>query len=463
MNTPARRFIMLVIATVAVAAVLMVPRRDEWLAIMHDGDQHAQIIAMIEPQLARDGDDPDLLATLGRSYAEIGNHQRAATLLERYILFRPDDGDAYARLADLYNRIGDQARRLAMLQRSLALRPRLSRAMELAGLYRERQEAHQELALLSLYESQLTLESGLLLRLARLYAADGYRDRALHVLMRPEVLAAPTQPMRSQNERLYLAELLIASGRSAEALRFGKLWIVQWNEPWLAHQLLRDFALHAPFDEASELADVIAVLHPVVRFFLVSELAKIGAGSVARHLLETWSNANAAPSMNEIAAFLTACRDQNEPGIVWRAFGGVLMRHASNDIITRFSEAIVAEFGIGALAPFWSNLPGTVIVGSPLLAARLAFHEHDLALTRRLLGRVDLSTQTAADRRMWLELLTAVASPIEVFAVLRDRRSRGPLPRDLMAKYVRSAAELGQEIEYRAALLDLRHVDQAEE
>jgi tetratricopeptide (TPR) repeat protein len=458
MNTPARRFIVLVIVTVIAVAVLMAPRRAEWLAIMRDDDQQAQIIALMEPRLARNGDDPDVLATLGRAYAEIGNHQRATELLEHYIALRPDDAEAFARLAELYKDT-DQDRRATMLQRSLALKPRLSHAIQLADLYRDSQRADDELALLSHYESELTLENGLRLRLARLHAALGDRQGALRLLMRPEILSAATQPMQGQEERLYLAELLVEAGRSAEAVRLGRQWVLQWHEPWLADRLLRSIALHAPPADASELAEAIAVLHPEVRFYLANGLAKLGAGAVARQMLATWSKSNPAPSMIEIGAFMSACRDQGEPGIVWQAFVGELRRGAPNDTIMRYSEAIVAEYGIGALAPFWSSLPQAVIEGTPLLAARLAFHEHDLVLTRRLLDRVDLRTIGVSDRQAWIDLLTAIASPREVFAVLRDRRSSGGLPTDLTARYARVAAGLGREIEYRAALADLRRVD----
>jgi tetratricopeptide (TPR) repeat protein len=454
MNTSARRFIVLVIVTVVAVAVLMAPRRAEWLAIMRDDDQQAQIIAMMEPRLARNGDDPDTLATLGRAYGEIGNHQRAAELLERYIALRPDDADAYARLADLYKST-DQDKRIAMLQGSLALRPQLSRALELADLYRDSQRTDEERALLSRYQSEPTLESGLLPRLARLHVDNGDRQGALRVLMRPDILTAKPRPMQGQDERLYLAELLVGSGRSAEAVQLGRRWIVQWHEPWLADRLLRSVALHAPPADAAELAEAIVDLHPEIRFFLAHGLAQLGAAAVARHMLATWSQANPTPSINEIGAFMSACRDQGEQGIVWQAFAEVLKRHAPNDVIMFYSEAIVAEYGIGALAPFWSSLPQAMIEGRPLLAARLAFHEHDPVLTRWLLDRVDLRTIGASDKRAWIDLLTAIASPSEVFAVLRDRRGNGRLPRDLMARYARSAAELGHDGEYRAALGDL--------
>jgi hypothetical protein len=328
--------------------------------------------------------------------------------------------------------------------------------MELAGLYRAGQQADEELALLSQVEAQLTVESGLLLRLAELHANIGDREGAIGVLMRPDVLSARTQLSSNGDTRIFLAKLLVESGRSAEAVRWGKQWISQWREPWLANRLLRGVVLEAPVADASELADAVALAHPEIRLYLVHGLTTMGAKPVARHLLETWLEANPSASMNEIAGFLTACRDQDEPGIVWQAFGEVLGRSSSTDVIMRFSEAIAAEFGIGALAPFWAKLPRSLTEQRPLLVARLAYHEHNLTLAKRLLEKADLTALETFERRMWIDLLTAVASPAEAFAVLRDRRHGDGLPPDLLAPYARLAGGLGQEIEYRTALADLR-------
>jgi hypothetical protein len=293
----------------------------------------------------------------------------------------------------------------------------------------------------------------MLLRLAERLAGTGNRDRAIRVLTRSEGASGPA---RNNRERLFWAELLVQSGRSVEAVRLGRHWIVQWHEAWLADRLLRIFAVNAPVGDASELADAVAVLHPEVRFFLVHELATMGAEPVARHLLESWVTANPSPSMDEIAGFLTACREQDAPAIVWQAFGEVLRHPASDDVLIRYGEAIAAEFGIGALAPFWASLPGAVIQRRSLLAARLAFYEHDPAMTKRLLQRVDLAALGTPDRQLWMGLLTAVTSPPEAFEVLRGQRRSGGLPRDLLPGYARLAGGLGQEIEYRLALTDMK-------
>ena len=396
-----------------------------------------------------------LLATLGRSYAAIGNYQRAIQVLQRYAALHPDDGEAYGSLADFYKRTGKSAEQIEMLEQSIAVRPTPARAAELAILYRHAHEEEKELALLWRFSADLTVGDGLLMRLADLLERRGDRKGAIQVLMRPDVLSASPQPTHSAEARLLLAKLLIESKRSAEAVRLGEQWILEWREPWLASRLLSSVAGAAPVAEASDLADAVAVLHPEIRLFLAHGLAAAGAKPIARHLLETWASANPSPSMNDIAAFLSACRDQDEPAVVWQTLQEAVRRHAPNDVIGRYSVAIAAEFGIGALAPFWRSLPKTVIEQLPLLAAQLAFHEHDPGMTKRLLEKVDLAMLDASSQHLWIDLLTAVATPAEGFVVLRDRRHSGHLPQELLARYARLAAQLGQEFEYQSALGDL--------
>lgn len=450
LNAPAR-FAVLVIGILAGVATLMVPRSGEWLAVMQDEDRQAQIIALAEPRLAVHPNDADLLATLARAYAETGNPQKAIELLERFVVLRPQDAEAYARLASLYGTAGEAGRQIAMLQRSIAITPRLSHVAELAAVYRDRQITDAELALLSRFDSELTVESGLLLRLAELREGAGDREGAIRTLMRPSVLGGSKLAIAA-DARILLAKLLVRFGRPAEAVRLGKQWIVQWQEAWLADRLLRGIVLEAPGAEASELADAVAAAHPDIRFWLAHGLAEMGARPVARHLLEAWSSANPSPSMTEIAGFLSACRELDEPGVAWQAFAGVLGQPESADVIGRYSEAIAAEFGIGALAPFWAKMPPAVFAGRPLLGAQLAFHEQNLAMSKWLVERIDPAALDAGNRRMWIDLLTAVAPATETFAILRKWRKEGHLQPDLLARYARIAASLGQESEFQAAV-----------
>jgi tetratricopeptide (TPR) repeat protein len=456
MNGPARGFVLLVLAVLMVAGYVLAPRRNETFAIMRDQRQQMAIIALLEPRLANGEDDPDLLATLARSYGEVGEKWRAAELLERYLTLRPKDGEAYGRLADMYQAIGDPERRLARLQQAVALRPQLSRALELAGLYRDAGRAADEQAVLASHEAELPLDGGLLLRLAQLRAATGDLPGAIGTLMRPQVLTASASAIQPPAERFYLAELLLAAGRDAEALRWGRRWIAQWREPWRATQLLRRFVAHAPVATAADLADAVALAHPEIRFYLAGELGKTGAHAIARRLLSSWGAANPAPRPNQLAGFVAACHDQNAPGIVWITFAGTLARPASDAVIGDFVDAIIAEFGIGAIAPFWLSLPPSMLAHRPLLAARLALEGQDTALARRLLEAVAPAALPAARRRQWFALLAAAAPPRERFAILNWHRGNGALPADLDSEYASLALQLGEEQAYRTALAPAR-------
>lgn len=454
LNAPIR-FALLVIGILAVLAIIMIPRKGEWWAVMQDEGRDAQIVALLAPRLATDPDNPRLLVTLARAYAETGHQRKAIALLERYVALRPNDADAYARLARLYGDTGASARQIAILQRLLAMAPTPARIMELAGVYREQHMADAELVLLTRFKAELTVEHGLP-RLAALQDDEGHRKQAIRTLMRSDVLNDVSKSASIVDARIRLAKLLVESGRAADAVRLGKQWIRQWQEPWLSNRLLRGVVLHAPVADASELADATVASHPEIRLYVVHEMAEMGAKLVARHLLDGWSAAVPSPSTDEIAGFLSACRALDTPGIVWQTFADVLGRPAAPTIIGRYTDAIAAEFGIGALAPFWSRLPRAVIVGNPLLLARLAFHNQNLTASRGLVERIDPATLNSADRHMWFDLLTAVATPKEAFMLLRQWRLEGHLRPDLLLRYARLAGSLGQENELRTALAEAR-------
>ena len=116
----------------------------------------------------------------------------------------------------------------------------------------------------------------------------------------------------------------------------------------------------------------------------------------------------------------------------------------------------MAEYGLGALAPFWSRLPHGVLERRPLLGARLAFAEQNPALASLLLGRVDVASLSATDQQIWADLLSALAPSEAVFSTLDGLHRAGALPPDLLARYAKLAGSLGHDGEYRAALTMLR-------
>jgi tetratricopeptide (TPR) repeat protein len=147
------RFLVIISVLIAVVAVAMFPRSNEWLSVLRDEDKQAEVIALLEPRLTRGENDPAILAALGQAYAAVGDDGRAAGLMERYIKLRPDDAAAYGLLGDIYKNRHETSKQIAMLRRSIAISPQLSRIAELAKLYHQEARPDDELALLSSFQA----------------------------------------------------------------------------------------------------------------------------------------------------------------------------------------------------------------------------------------------------------------------------------------------------------------------
>ena len=348
----AGQFMLVVLGIATVTAAAMVPRANEWLAVMRDDRKQAQIIAQLEPRLAQDGQDPNLLATLARAYADLGDAPRATALLERYVALRPGDADAYGRLAGLYGTVGEAARQRDALERSVELAPKLPRIAELAALYRSLGKVDEERALLTAFEPDLTVRSGLLLRLAQLYVDKGETLRAVTVLSRADVIQAVPKGVRNDEERLLLATLLAETGQGAEAVRFGKVWIAQWRLPWLSNRLLMAVAKRAPDPDAFALSVQCERNYPFTR--IPSDLD-----------VELPTGTGDAAYLEALAATLALARERfGTPDLVlylagadpWE--GDALGRLALTKTGLRARDALVLDHALGLGAPVTVTLAG---------------------------------------------------------------------------------------------------------
>jgi tetratricopeptide (TPR) repeat protein len=450
------RFMLLVVLLVLAAAYVLVPRYNERLAMLADAHGAAELIALLEHRRASGDEAPTLLLSLSRAYQAAGNFQQAAADLERYLEQSPtSDIQILARLAGLYEKAQNEPKHQAVLERLVAMTPTLSNASPLSEIYYRQGRFDDARALLSLFPRELTVENGLLLRLAEYHVAAGAKDEAIAVLKRAVIGLRWRRAANNDRERFLLAQLLLETGRSAEAANLGKGWVEEWPDGWRAAKLLRMVAVEAPLADAAVLADAVVAIHPEIRLYLAHELQKLGAHPVSRHLLMTWAAAQDDPTAADLAAFLTACRTLQDPALVWRAFAEVLAARRSEAFIIRFSEAVAAEFGIRALAPFWNALPKTLAQQRPVLAARLMFDAGDIPLTKHFLGKADVSTLEGSDQQFWFDLLVAAAEPRVTLEILRRFRSAGRLPPKLIEQYARLAGSYGQYGEQLAALTEI--------
>ncbi len=446
---------MIVVLGIFVAAmVLLAPQRDEWLAVLQDDGKGTQVVDVLEPLLTRNPDDLRLLATLARAYGTRGEYGKAIELTLRYVALNPTDADAYAQLGDLYKQTGDRVKQMAMLRQSVEISPQPARALELSQLYRTARRADDERDLLSRFESMLTVDNGLLLRLSRLRSDNNDRQGAIGLLMRPSIISPPLGKASQAEARLLLAELLVESGQRAKAVQLGRIWVADWKDASLATRLLHIVSLQAAAGDLDDLADAVAALYPNIMLYLVKDLAGAGATSVALHLLGTWIVANPSPTPNEIAAFLSVCRELDQQNIAWQTFGTVLSRGKPKSVVMQFTKAMAANFGVGALAPFWAGLPSDFAERDPLLAALLSFHEGDLVATRHLIVTVDVSSLSKADTQLWVELLAAVMTPDDALPMLRERRDSPHVSAALLIQYARVVRSLGQTYAFLPDFMD---------
>jgi tetratricopeptide (TPR) repeat protein len=450
------RFMLLVVGLVIVAGYALAPRYNERLAMLADAHGPAELIGLLEQRRTGGDQDPTLLASLSRAYEAAGNYQQAADDLERYGRLRPGGIQILTKLAELYEKAGNEPKRMATLEALVAMAPALPSAAALSEIYFRNGRVDDARTLLSRFLKELTVENGLLLRLAEFDVAAGAKDEAVAVLKRSGSGLRWWRRSNDDRERFLLAELLLQTGRGAETVSLGKRWVEEWPDAWRAGKLLRMVAADARVTDAAVLADAVVAAHPETRLYLAHELFAMGARPLSRRLLVTWAAAQTHPTAADIAAFLTVCREFHDPGIVWQAFGEVLAAHRSPDFVISFSEAVAAEFGIRALAPYWNALPKRLAQRRPLLAARLVFDANDIPLTRYFLGRVDISALDSSGQQIWFDLLNTVAEPKVALEVLRIQRSGGHLSPRLLAQYARLAGAYGHDGELRAALADLQ-------
>src|SRR4051794_35164830 len=154
----AHQFGLVVIVSVVVAAVVLSPRRGEHAAILAGEGRHKDAIVLLDRQLTQTPRNADLLAALGRSYAAIGEDQRAIDALDAYLALRPDDLAARNRQAELLLQSGSTDRYLDVLARVVAAQPTPDRVTRLIELFRLHGRVEDEMAILQAYAGKAMLE-----------------------------------------------------------------------------------------------------------------------------------------------------------------------------------------------------------------------------------------------------------------------------------------------------------------
>lgn len=434
----ARQFIAVVIATLLIAAAVLLPGREEHAAMLAGEGRHREAIALLERQLVDAPGDPNLLAALSRSFAALGENERAIHAFDAYLAIRPDDLAARAKQAELLLQAGVTDRYVDTVAQLVAAQPGRENVRRLVELYRLHGRFDDELAALRTYAGRALLEPHQLERLGAMVAQLGQWLEARHWLE----LADQDAPRNAHAGRFLLLEVLIHLHDNDAAYRHALAWMTAWRRPFLTGQLIAKMAQAGLTDEAVRLARGHVDMAPEDTFALVDLLASKGQPVLAQQMLAQWASRAEKPAEQDMRAFVRASAmlgDNRAPLLKM-----MQLTRIGADPVTRavLAEQIADQFGMSSMAAVRPLLSDDVLRARPLFAARLALFEGNRELARRYLAMVEPDQLSPGRSAAWLALLRRVETDAGIVAQLAALWNEGRLPADLVSPFADQALKL---------------------
>jgi len=424
MSGAALRFVLLVLALLVLAAVSLWPRPAERVAMLADEGRHTEVIALAEQQLAERPGDPDLLAALGRSYAALGEHQRAMDTFDAYLAARPDDLAAREREAVLFLQNGLVDRYLDALTRLVAAHPTPGRVTQLVELYRLHGRLDDELATLRAYAGRAMLEPPQLERLGTLLAERGNWAEARRWLEAADQVAPPADSAG----RFLLLEVLIQDNAPDEAYRRARTWMTTWHSSYLSTKLIIAIAQSGLVIPASKLALKCVDLIPDETFEVAGALFHKGRRELAQQMIVRWADRTTNPSDEQLRAFVYASAQIGDVRAPIAKFEQLISDGADPATQGMLAEELVKAFGTPALTSVWPLLSNEALLTRPLFAAELSMFEGNREMARRYLNRIEPMRLSPAQRVTWLALLRRIETQAGVYDRLAALWQGGRLP-----------------------------------
>ena len=436
----APQFVLLVIVLLGLAAVSLSPRRQERVAMLADEGRHQEVIALLERQLAKGPSDPDLLAALGRSYAALGEYDRAIEALDAYLAVRPDDLAARKRHAELLLQNGSIDPYLDALARMVAAHPSPSRVTWLIELYRLHGRVEDELAMLRTYAASAMLEPSQLERLGAVLAERGNWREARQWLE----FADQTAPPSASTGRLLLLDVLIESNEVEQAYRRAQTWMTMWRSPFLSGKLILRMAQSGLAAAASELAREYAEIMPEHIFEMAGLLARKRHPELARQTLAQWADRTTNPTAQELRAFVYASVVTGDAQGPLLKLAKLMRSGAEPATQGQLAEELANAFGKAALVSIRPLLSNDALLTRPLFAAELSLFEGNRESARWFLNRTEPARLSPEQRATWLALLRRVETDADIFNRLARLWNDGRLPAELLPLFADEALKLGQ-------------------
>ena len=438
--TGTRRFILVVVASLLIAAVALSPRQGEHAAMLAAEGRHKEAIELLRSRLDTAPRDPDILAALGRSHAALGEVEESIDAFEAYLALRPDDQAAREREAELLLRVGSADRYLRAVALATQARPSPARVSRLVELYRLHGRVEEEIDALQTYADKGFLEAPQLERLGALLA--GRRD--WRNARRWLELADQKSPPEASAGRLLLLEVMIQGGVADQIDGRAEAWLAAWRSPYLARRTIVMIAQSGNVRVALELALKHADATPDDWLALAGFLAGAGWRDIAHELLVRWAERTEAMDGAEAHAFVQTSAALGDAVVALGKLQQMAQRGSNPSVEGQLAEELVDAFGEAALETIRPFLSNDALLTRPLFAARMSLSEGDLVTARTRLRRVDLARLTQEKLTDWLVLEHRADLDSDAFMRLAALLSSRTLPAEAAPRLADAAAELGQ-------------------
>jgi tetratricopeptide (TPR) repeat protein len=437
------------------AGYMLYPSSEEQLAMLARDGRSSEALSQLTQLLASSRRDPTFLAAAARVHQAAGRLKPAAKLLELYLVERPQDTQALDWLASIYRAAEDPDGTIRALAQAVAIEPTRARVSDLLDLYRARERPDEERTLLKSITDETWLRPVDVERFGILLSWAGEREAALVTLRRADALL----PKDAELGRIVLFDLLLKLDLREEAAERAARWVADWTDkPWLGVHVTRVLAKAGDAGRAVAIGNAVIERYPSSRFYLARVVAEDGSRNVAGALLESWARDDVEPSVDDVSGYVAAAHAVADASALWRKVSLILCHPTWLGAHIAVAEALVQQYGFDVIATIRPRLSWGALQRRPLFSARLALHESNAALARRLLEGVAPATLAPAAQAEWTSLLSAAWGDEGALAILSDLARRRLLPVGLVPMQVRLAARLGDGAEHLRAMGELRRV-----
>ncbi|MFN8057627.1 MAG: tetratricopeptide repeat protein [Vicinamibacterales bacterium] len=430
---------MIIGASGAIVAALMLPRSDELLAIRVKSGNVKAAQDLLDQASSAGLSNAASVTARSEVYLQQGHVDAALGDMERYVSEHPDDVRAWRHLGVLYRHSQRLYDYLRVLEHINDREPSKATLRELQGLYAWTADERREAATLVALITRGDADPDDYARAARLEASAGHLVAAAELLERlrlraPEAFDFPLT-------ELYASVLVDTHRVDQLAQRIRDL-------PSLAGQLDDMQRLASSLAAKGRPEAALALLDATrddgtPRAVVARAQTALGTAEQGRVFDELRARADAGTlPLEALGGFVDLAVAQHDRLSAWRAvsrFGD----QAPPDVAARLAAAALADGDRGAVQAYVGAAGDGLLGGMPLLAADLAFERGDRERAAEWIETVDRADTSTATQIAVAQLERREGRPADALARYLELATRADAPAWLAGELVAAARDSG--------------------